>query len=124
MTRTQQRILAAATLGVVAALCVYYYFTDPAAGGTPRCLLKALTGYDCPGCGAQRALHALLHGRLSEAAAYNPAAAPALVLAAVYAAVELMPERFPRASRALMHPAAIMAVAAAIVAWWVARNLC
>lgn len=32
---------------------------------------KLLTGYDCPGCGSQRALHALLHGDIN-AFAYNP----------------------------------------------------
>lgn len=37
----------------------------------PKCAFKLITGYDCPGCGAQRAIHALLHGRLSKALSYN-----------------------------------------------------
>lgn len=37
----------------------------------PKCIFKTLTGYDCPGCGASRALHAFLHGNLKEALAYN-----------------------------------------------------
>lgn len=28
----------------------------------PRCLFHQLTGWNCPGCGATRAAHALLHG--------------------------------------------------------------
>lgn len=32
----------------------------------------ALTGWDCPACGGQRALHSLLHGRFGEALRFNP----------------------------------------------------
>jgi hypothetical protein len=42
----------------------YVALVDPAAGGYPRCLLYEATGYYCAGCGATRALHALMHGRL------------------------------------------------------------
>ena len=31
-----------------------------------------LTGWDCPACGGQRALHSLLHGRVGEALHFNP----------------------------------------------------
>ena len=48
----------------------------------PPCLIKTLTGLNCPGCGSTRALHALLHLRFSEALALNPlftCSAPALL---------------------------------------------
>src|SRR5437868_6629473 len=38
----------------------------------PRCLLYALTGLFCPGCGATRCTAALLHGDIDQAFAYNP----------------------------------------------------
>ncbi|SHJ10435.1 Protein of unknown function [Cruoricaptor ignavus] len=31
------------------------------------CLIKAITGFDCPGCGAQRSFWLLLNGEFSEA---------------------------------------------------------
>ncbi len=37
----------------------------------PKCPFKLLTGLNCPGCGIQRAVHALLHGRFAEAISYN-----------------------------------------------------
>lgn len=37
----------------------------------PRCLLHQWTGLQCPGCGATRALHALLNGRVVEAFRHN-----------------------------------------------------
>lgn len=37
----------------------------------PRCWLYQTTGLQCPGCGATRAVHALLNGRLGEAFRLN-----------------------------------------------------
>lgn len=37
----------------------------------PKCMFKLVTGYDCPGCGFQRAMHAVLHGHIREAIQYN-----------------------------------------------------
>ncbi|MDE6161123.1 MAG: DUF2752 domain-containing protein [Muribaculaceae bacterium] len=121
--RFRQKATAAAIIAIAAAVCVYYYFVDPAAAGAaPRCVLRAATGYDCPGCGTQRALHALLHGRLSEAWNFNPAAFVAVPLAAAYAVAEAVPGRFARIERLLYRPAFIMAIAAAVTAWWILRN--
>jgi len=50
-----------------AAASAYVYAVDPASGAYPRCLLYQTTGLYCAGCGATRACHALLHGRLVEA---------------------------------------------------------
>lgn len=49
---------------------MYYY--DPAQYILmPKCLFKLLTGLSCPGCGIQRAIHALVHGHIKEAIHYN-----------------------------------------------------
>ncbi|ATV29311.1 hypothetical protein CTM63_00490 [Prevotella intermedia] len=37
----------------------------------PKCPFKLVTGLQCPGCGLQRALHALLQGRFLDAIHYN-----------------------------------------------------
>lgn len=66
-------------LGALAALAVYYRL-DPSQHLFPRCPLHLLTGLHCPGCGTQRALHALLHGHWQLAAGHN-------LLAALYAPV-------------------------------------
>ena len=50
-----------------AAASAYVYAVDPARGGYPQCLLHQTTGLYCAGCGATRACHALLHGRLLDA---------------------------------------------------------
>jgi len=50
-----------------AAAGAYVYAVDPTQGGYPQCLLYNATGLYCAGCGATRALHALLHGRVMDA---------------------------------------------------------
>lgn len=55
-------------VGVVVGL----YFLDPVKYVLmPKCPLKMLTGLSCPGCGIQRAIHALLHGDVAGAVKYN-----------------------------------------------------
>jgi hypothetical protein len=45
---------------------------DPAQSGLyPPCALHWLTGLHCPGCGATRAAHALLHGNFLDALCFN-----------------------------------------------------
>ena len=57
---------------LVACALAFYYFINPSlALWFPRCPIKFLTGFSCPGCGGQRATHALLHGNVGEALSYN-----------------------------------------------------
>jgi hypothetical protein len=69
-----QRILAIGLAAVVVlGVCALYYFPPSTARFYPPCLLNALTDgrVHCPGCGITRSLHALLHGDLEQALAYN-----------------------------------------------------
>lgn len=55
----------------ISGLTVLYLTNPMVSSWSPKCPFKLLTGFSCPGCGIQRALHALLHGRIIEAAQYN-----------------------------------------------------
>ena len=50
---------------------VLYYINPTQYWFMPKCPFKLITGLNCPGCGIQRAIHALLHGRFTEAIKYN-----------------------------------------------------
>lgn len=50
---------------------VYYLFDPSVSGLFPKCRFLELTGYKCPGCGAQRMLHSLLHFDFVTAFRYN-----------------------------------------------------
>ena len=49
----------------------------------PKCPTKLLFNIDCPGCGFQRAIHAIIHGEFKRAFSLNPF----LFLAAPYAII-------------------------------------
>ncbi len=84
---------------------------------SPSCVIRRLTGYDCPGCGSQRALDALLHGHIAEAWSYNYAL-PVLVAVALLYIVS--PQRI---RGVLYHPATLSALIIAMLGWWVLRNV-
>ena len=63
-TRAQIALAACACGGATA----FLYAVDPNRHAVyPQCLLYNATGIYCAGCGATRAIHALLHGRVIEA---------------------------------------------------------
>jgi len=56
---------------------------DPATSPIfPPCPWRAATGWLCPGCGSARALHALLHGSVTDALRLNGLAVAALLVGA------------------------------------------
>ena len=56
----------------IGGLALYYFFSPENPNFIVKCPFNYFTSYDCPGCGSQRALHALLHGELRKAFSYNP----------------------------------------------------
>lgn len=107
---------------VLVALGAYASF-DPADGGLfPSCILQRVTGYRCPGCGSQRALHALLHGQWAEAFRYNYFLLVVLPLSLLLGYGVACPERTPRLRRALRHPLFLTLLGLLVIGWWILRN--
>jgi hypothetical protein len=111
-------------LGLSAAL-LYYHFNPAVAAFFPPCLFWKLTGYHCPGCGTQRALHQLLHGEFRAAFRYNAL----FVLALPYVSLGFVLDirnhwrgqgELPAAYRT---KEAIYAILLVIVLFWVLRNI-
>lgn len=112
----------ALALAVMAGV-VYFAFDPSQAGFFPRCTFLTLTGYKCPGCGSQRALHALLHGDIAAAWHHNAALLVAIPVVAVYLVGELKRTTWLRFYRAISHPWLVYTILAAIILWWVGRNI-
>jgi hypothetical protein len=104
---------------------VYYHFNPADVHFFPPCLFRKLTGYHCPGCGAQRAIHQLLHGNLREAFRYNAL----LVLLLPYVSLGFVLDVRNQFRGGGTLPAAyrkaevIYAVLAAIILFWILRNV-
>jgi hypothetical protein len=61
----------ALALAAAPAVIVLYSFSPEEFDFYPKCMLHALTGLHCPGCGATRACFAVLHGDWNQALAFN-----------------------------------------------------
>jgi hypothetical protein len=76
-----KRILNIGLLVIIAGLAVLFFVLDPAKYNIfPRCLFNSVTGYYCPGCGSQRAIHSLLHFDIAGVVSYNFLFIPAFLL--------------------------------------------
>ena len=86
-------------------------------------MFHTVTGWDCPGCGSQRAIHALLHGEIGEAFRANGMLLVMIPLLVLIAFTELRGNPEGRLFRFLHRPRFIIAIAGVILAWWIASNL-
>lgn len=120
----QRRTVVVLVLLAVAVLVFLWRF-DPAKGGLPLCSFHVMTGLNCPGCGATRATHELLNGRLAAAWRLNalwvlgwPVAAYVIV-----SELRLLWGRRPLPGDLPRQPWFWISVAAAAIVFFVVRNL-
>ncbi len=57
---------------IMAGLLVLFLFDPVQSAFFPECMFLKTTGLLCPGCGATRLMHALMHGQFADAFSYNP----------------------------------------------------
>lgn len=125
MPPKQRIVRAAVAIVAAAALMSFYLLAVRLTGIMPRCLFKWATGWDCPGCGSQRALLALLHGDIIRAIESNLLIPFAIVYLALLGIGWLYPDR-PSMHRLHSHitsPFALTFIAVTIIAWTIIRNL-
>lgn len=121
MRRTLIIILAIAALLVFG---IIYYALDPSQSGVfPRCTFLTLTGYKCPGCGSQRAIHALLHGDVVGAFKYNALLLISIPWIALCLYAETQRIRNPRLYTRINAPQLMWIFLATVLLWWLLRNI-
>lgn len=109
---------AVGTAAVFAGGLAYIGIADPHRPGFlfPACPFKALTGWDCPGCGGLRMTHDVLNGDLSAAVVDNVFLLVGAPLLAVWLLIRW------RLGLRLMPVAAWITLVTATIAWTVVRN--
>ena len=121
----RRRCLAGALLAAAFLACAALLIYPPTQTSFyPACPIHQYLGIDCPGCGATRALAALLHGHLREALRLNALFVLLLPSALAGAAESLRRALRPGRFRWPQPPApAIYATVVAAVIFTIARNL-
>lgn len=115
-----------ALLGCMLVGGVVLYLYTPESLQIPRCPFLQLTGWQCPGCGSLRGIHALLHGDLGWVLQLNVLLIPALIYFVLLVLLELTRPHSLRAERlyrSFSGRTASWIIFAIIVAWGIGRNL-
>ncbi len=124
MTPKHRKHIGILTAAVLLALAAVYFFFDPNTEGVfPKCAFYVLTGWKCPGCGSQRALHALLHGDIAGAFHMNmwiPVAAIYIVLVMI---ALFFSNRNSRYSKIVTNDYLFATFLLFTIAWFVLRNV-
>lgn len=121
-----KKVIIIIVVGVLIALAtILYFFVNPEASVLmPKCPMKMLTGYDCPSCGVQRAIHAVLHGDFAKAISYNPF----FVISVPYFLLVLYSTVFKNSFAVKLrgivcHRYALYGYIVLFFLWWILRNV-
>lgn len=110
---------------VVAVVLIAVFLFDPSqARWMPKCVFHALTGWQCPGCGFTRALHAVMHGHPLQALRYNYFFIISIPLAIAVAFTSWSHSRMAHRLKPIVQGrSVILGYVALFFVWWIARNI-
>ena len=116
-------VIGAVAVIVIAGIAIYSTFDPSTVRFFPRCTFLTLTGLKCPGCGTQRAIHALLHGNFLEAVRFNAMMVASVPLLALYGYAEIVRKSKPRFYNKVNSTPIILTIFVLVVLWWMLRNV-
>lgn len=119
-------ILLIAGLGLLAVALYYYKEHNPMESRLfPQCAFLKITGYQCPGCGSQRAIHYLMNGEIGMSVKMNPLLWVAAIYLLIVAAFQIpyLHRRYSKFYDCLTGFAGSCSWLAAIILFWIFRNV-
>ena len=108
---------------ILAVLLLYFFFDPVQSSWMPQCVFHKVTGLQCMGCGAQRMIHALLHGDIDGAFHANAFLLMSLPFLGFLIFVEFSRTRFPLLYRRIHSVGVIITISAMLIAWLIFRNI-
>jgi len=110
---------------LIIGLFIYGFFDPMSSNFFPKCPFLSFTGYQCPGCGSQRAMHQLLQGNLSTAMQFNPLFVVALpyIFLGVLFEFPFLKNKYPAIQKILFGAKTIYLILGIIIAFWIIRNI-
>lgn len=116
-------IYALALILIFGGIVIFYKYNPSNTSFFPKCPFYLLTGYKCPGCGTQRALHHLLHLRISSALRYNALFVLSIPLVFFLLIAESVKKKYPKIYLISRSPKLSRSILFCICVWWIGRNL-
>jgi hypothetical protein len=117
-------IIAFSVLGGL--VLVYSLFNPENNAYFPKCIFKSLTGFKCPGCGSQRAIHHILNFQIAEALRNNlllVISIPYIITGFVFDLVKKPGAKFIKWRKILFGSIAIYTILVIIILFWILRNI-
>ena len=111
---------------IIVSLGILYYLVNPLKPGfTIQCPWYLITGTQCPACGLQRALNALVHGDFSRALHYNYFFIFSIpyAFAAVLSTWYNFNHVFDKLKSIIYHHYTLKVYIVLYFSWWIIRNI-
>lgn len=108
---------------VVALGFIFFIFNPSTTALFPKCPFLMLTGFRCPGCGSQRAVHSLLHLDFTQAFSYNALLVLSLPVIILLLYAEIMREKKPDLYGKIHRPVYIWIYFTIVIMWGICRNI-
>lgn len=105
------------------AVWIYSQFNPEQYAFFPKCPFLQLTGWECPGCGSQRALHDLLHGEIASAFYHNALLVISIPFITLLLVAQAWAQKYPKFHNSLNSTRVIWGCFVVIMAWWLLRNV-
>ncbi|HPE77483.1 MAG TPA: DUF2752 domain-containing protein [Draconibacterium sp.] len=120
-----KKILNIGLLIAFVGLAVLFFILDPAKHNIfPRCIFNSITGYYCPGCGSQRAIHSLLHFDIAGVVSYNFLFIPAFLLIIYHYLHPILKQFFGwKLPNIFYFKSTPWIIFGFVIAFWILRNL-
>ena len=111
---------------IIIGIFILYYLVNPLCHNFPiQCPWRLLTNTQCPACGFQRALHALMHGEFQKALSYNYL----FILFIPYAIMAIIStwynyhHVFDKLNKFVYHHYTLRCYVVIYFGWWIIRNI-
>lgn len=105
-------------------LSLFFMFDPSSFSIFPKCPFHSITGFHCPGCGSQRAIHSFMHGNLAKGFQHNFLILLLLIVVVYDAIVITVNKGFKKHYfNILHHPVTTKSILVLIILFWILRNV-
>lgn len=106
------------------ALSLFFMFDPEQVNIFPPCPFHVATGFHCPGCGSQRAIHSFMHGDFTKAFQHNFLILLLIIVLIYEVVIYTLNWKFNKQYYNLLHhPNTTRSMLVLIILFWILRNI-